>query len=103
MSPTQLSLRHLRDAGYLCAIVEVYNPHTRTRHDLFQIADILAVKPGETLMVQTTSASNVSARVRKITDNPHIAVIREAGIGIHVHGWAKRNNRWILAREIDCS
>jgi hypothetical protein len=101
VTPTQLSLRHLRENGYLCATVEVWNPHTRTRHDLFQIADILAVKPGETLMVQTTSSSNVSARVRKIADNPHISVIREAGIGIHVHGWRqkKKGARWEL-REV---
>lgn len=103
MTPTQLSLRHLRADGYVCEVVERFNHFTNTRHDLFNVADILAIRSGEVLMVQTTSSSNVAARVRKIADNPHVATIREAGIGIHVHGWKKnKSNRYEL-RSIDCS
>jgi hypothetical protein len=104
VTPTQLSLRHLRANGYLAEVVERWNAHTQTRHDLFQIADILAVRPGETLAVQTTTAPNVAARVRKIADNPNIGAIREAGWSVVVHGWRQnKNRRWELHKEVDCS
>ena len=103
LTPTQLSLRHLREEGYTAQVVEVWNPHARIRQDLFGIIDILALRDTETLAVQTTSAGNVSARVRKIADSEHISAIREAGWRILVHGWAKVGNRWTLTREVDIS
>jgi hypothetical protein len=39
------------------------------------------------LAVQVTSRSNVSARVRKITDSPLLPLVREAGIRVLVQGW----------------
>ncbi len=33
-SPTQLTLKHLRDDGWTAEIVEHWNPHARIRHDL---------------------------------------------------------------------
>ena len=62
LSPTQLSLRHMRADGWTAAVVEVWNPHARIRQDLFNIADILAVRGPDTLAVQTTTAGNTSAR-----------------------------------------
>ncbi|HQV57391.1 MAG TPA: hypothetical protein PKV27_05220, partial [Ilumatobacteraceae bacterium] len=59
-SPTTLSLKALRDAGYTVAIVEHFNPHMRIRQDLFGFIDIIAIRPGETLAVQTTSRSNMA-------------------------------------------
>ena len=102
-SPTKLTLRHLREQGYTCEVVEVWNPHARIRQDLFGIIDVLALKGDETLAVQTTSAKNVPARVRKIAESEHIAAIREAGWRIHVHGWEKVDHRWTLKREVDGS
>ena len=103
MTPTQLTLRHLRADGWTAEVVERWNPHARVRHDLFGFVDVLAVRGPDTLAVQTTSAANVPSRVRKIADSPTIPAIREAGWSIHVHGWAKKKNRWVLAREIDVS
>lgn len=103
LSPTQLTLRYLTAEGYTAAVVEKWNPHARIRQDLFGFIDVLAIRPGETLAVQTTTAANVASRVRKIGDHPNIAVVREAGWTIHVHGWAKRNGRWVLHKEIDVS
>lgn len=103
MSPTQLTLRHLRDQGWTAEVVEKWNPHARRRVDLFGIIDVLAVGPDGTLAVQTTSANNVSHRVRKIAESEHVGAIREAGWSLHVHGWAKRKGRWVLAREVDVS
>lgn len=102
LSPTQLSIRHLRTEGYTVEIVERWNPHTRTRHDLFGVLDLLALRGAETLGVQTTSNGNVAARVRKIAESQHIAALREAGWTLHVHGWAKKGNRWQL-RMVDVS
>lgn len=103
-SPTTLTLRHLRADGWpLVQVVEHWNPHARVRNDLFGFVDVLAVGPHGTLAVQTTTATNVPARVRKIAEHEHVAAVREAGWAIHVHGWAKRNGRWVLARWEDVS
>lgn len=102
-SPTKLTLRHLRAQGYTCQVVEVWNPHARIRQDLFGVVDVLALRGAETLAVQTTSASHVADRVRKIAESEHIGAIREAGWRFLVHGWAKVGNRWTLTREVDVS
>lgn len=101
-SPTQLTLRHLRNEGWTAAIVEFWNPHARVRNDLFGFVDVLALRGAETLAVQTTSDSNVSARLRKIADSPNIAAVREAGWSVVVHGWQKDGARWKL-RVVDVS
>lgn len=87
-SPTQNSLAILRAQGYECWIVEYWNSFTRKRVDLFGMFDILALRDGETLAVQTTT-SGVAARVKKITDSPYLDAVRKAGWRIEVHGWRK--------------
>lgn len=100
MTPTQRSLDYLRKQGYRVAIVERWNAHARIRQDLFGCIDLLAIKDGETLAVQTTSGSNVSARVKKIAEAEAIGDIRNAGWSFHVHGWRKNSkNRWVLRIE----
>lgn len=89
-SPTERSLAMLREQGFTAEVVERWNPHTRTRHDLFGFADIIAVRKGEILLVQTTSYSGVSSRIKKIADCEHAPVCRMANIGIHVHGWRQK-------------
>jgi hypothetical protein len=103
LSPTQLTLKHLRDQGYVAEVVEHWNPHARIRQDLFGFVDVLAVGKGETLAVQTTSAPNVSARMHKIADSPYIGAARDAGWTIRVHGWSKVKGRWVLKRDEDLS
>ena len=67
MSPTQRTLEHLRAAGYpLVQVVERWNPRAKVRQDLFGIVDVLAVNEAGIVAVQTTSASNVAARITKI-------------------------------------
>ncbi len=89
MSPTQRSLAYLRAQGYTPWITEHWHAFARRRVDLYGFIDILAIRPGEVLGVQTTSAANVSARVRKIGDSEYAPKLREAGIRLEVHGWAK--------------
>lgn len=105
LTPTQLTLRHLRDVdGWpLVEVVERWNPHARIRQDLWGFVDVLAVGPRGVLAVQTTTAANVSERIRKIADSPNVGAVRDAGVAIHVHGWRKRSGRWELHRNEDIS
>jgi len=95
ISPTQLSLKKLKDEGYLVAITEHWNPFARIRQDMFGFCDIMAIRDKEILFVQTTSATNANARIKKIANCEHVGIIRKSGIMIHVHGWHKnKSNRW---------
>lgn len=103
-SPTQRTLKKLRDEGYTAAVVERRNPGAFITHDLFGFIDILAIRGDETLAVQTTTGPNVAARVKKITGHENLAAVRAAGWTIHVHGWRKKkaNGRW-ECRVVDLS
>jgi hypothetical protein len=117
-SPTQRTLKYLRELGYLVAVVEKWNPHARIRQDLYGFIDVLAVKRDETLAVQCCSGgraagdqgeddkgrgSDVGDHVRKIAEHPNIGRVREANWRIVVHAWRKSaTGRWTL-REIDVS
>ena len=102
-TPTTRSLAHLRKTHALVAVVERWNPHVGIRQDLWTFIDIIAVGNGETVAVQTTSGSNVAARVKKITDADALPHLREAGWRILVHGWTKRANGKYELREVDLS
>lgn len=106
VSTTKLSIDHLRDQGWvLVEKVERYNAFTKRYNDLFGFGDIIALRPGEVLLVQSTvdrTGGAVAARVRKIAEHENVAAVREAGIAIHVHGWFKKDGRWQV-RVVDCS
>lgn len=89
-SPTQRSLKALRDEGYVAFVTEYWDAHAFKRKDLFGFGDILALKENEVTVVQTTSLSNISSRIKKITEHPNVAAVRKAGIRILVHGWGKK-------------
>ena len=91
MSPTQRSLKKLRDEGYTCAITERWNAHAKIRQDLFGFIDVLAFNDLITLAVQTTSGDNVSARIQKIMALPAARAWATGNIfrSIVVHGWRK--------------
>lgn len=104
MTPTARTLKKLRAEGWTAAVVERRNPGSFNTHDLFGFIDVLAIRGGETLAVQTTSASNVSSRLKKIADSEHVGAVRKAGWAIHVHGWRKiaSSRRW-ECRVVDVS
>lgn len=102
-SPTQRSLKVLRDRGYpLVQVVERWNGFARKRVDLFGIVDVIAVGD-DIVAVQTTSGSNMAARIKKITDHESLPVLRKANIRMLVHGWTKRPNGRYELREVDLS
>jgi hypothetical protein len=104
ISPTQLTLRALRQRGYLSAVVEKWNQHARVRQDLFGFADILAVrrdKPG-VLAIQATSRSNWSSRWTKCLSSAAVREWLGAGNRLEVWGWEKdHKNKWVYhGREV---
>lgn len=102
MTPTQRSLAKLRADGWTVCVVEKWIPATPAgykgrilRSDAFGFGDLLAAKvgvPGSTL-VQTTSGSNVAARIAKIKGIAEAGIWMAAGNRIEVHGWRKVGER----------
>ena len=96
----QRSLALMKKEGYLVAIAEHFNPWGRVRVDLFGFIDICAIKPevNGVVAVQTTSKSNVSARLTKILPKKEVKVWLQAGNDIEIHGWVKQKGRWEVDR-----
>lgn len=95
MSPTQRSLAYMRNQDYLCEVVERWNPYARIRQDLYGFIDILCVGD-DIVAIQTTTKSNMSARIAKIAEHENFTKVIESGMRVIVHGWYKKDNRWNL-------
>lgn len=97
-SPTQRTLKWLRDQGYTAAITEHWNSFVKRRQDLFGFVDIIALGDGVTIGVQATSGSNVSARVEKICGSDHVAAWINGRNRLLVVGWSKKGPRGKVKR-----
>ena len=98
VSLKQRSVLMLRRQGFDVADVERRIPRSFVTVDLFNFADLVAIRadvPG-VLAIQSTSTSNQAARVKKILDEPRALTWLRAGNRIEVHGWlkSKRTRRW---------
>lgn len=96
ISPTALTLAHLRRHGFLADVVERWLPHVHRRRDAFGFADILAIdcrEPG-LLLVQCTTQAHVRDRLAKARGRPELAAWLRAGGRFEVWGWGKRAGRW---------
>lgn len=95
MTPSQRSLKLLKDQGYLAQVVERYNMYARVRIDLFGIIDIVAIHPNKkgVLGIQTTSASNFSARLHKAEIIMALKIWLKAGNEFVIHGWGLKGAR----------
>tara|TARA_R110002126_G_scaffold13330_2_gene58022 strand:+ start:394 stop:717 length:324 start_codon:yes stop_codon:yes gene_type:complete len=103
-SPTVRTLARLRKENFdLVEIVEHYNFFSKKRHDCFSILDIIAIKDKDTYGIQVTSYSNISARVKKITESPALPFLRDAGWTILVEGWKKEKNGRYTSKIVDLS
>lgn len=93
-SPTEHSLAHYRKLGYICAITEHYNSFARRRQDLYGFIDIVAIHEEQSgvLGIQTTSKSNMSARILKIKKEPIAKTWLASGNRIVVDGWEKNKS-----------
>lgn len=86
-SPTQRSLKLLKDTGWNAEVVERWIHAIMRKQDLFNCIDIVAIRFGELAGVQVTSGSNVSARIAKIKKEPMMVKWLEANGTLYVHGW----------------
>ena len=101
MTPSQRTVLHLRKLGYQTANVESYNYFTKRKKDLYGCIDILAIGNGETLAVQVTSKSNMSARIKKIEASEFLAEMLRSGWRVIVHGWWKGTNGRYQLKEFE--
>lgn len=96
-SPTQRSLKHLRELGYHAAVVERWNQFAHIRQDLFNWVDIIAVHPQKGIIgVQTTTKDNQNARMVKARGNAALVAWLASGGFLHCHGWHKLKAHWVL-------
>ena len=92
-SPTQRTMKKLRADGYKPAIVEKFNkfagPHG-IRQDMFGIIDIVAIRPGEILGVQSCGQA-FSEHMKKLTLEcfQDCEDWLEAGGRLELWGWRK--------------
>jgi hypothetical protein len=82
----------MNERGYKCDVVESYNAFTRRKKDLFGIFDILAIGNGETVAIQLTSKSNMSTRIKKISESPMLPEVLRSNWRVLVLGWYKKEN-----------
>lgn len=103
-SLTALTIDYLYSQGcQLVQKVEVWNAFARKKNDLFQCWDVLAIKDEETIAVQVTSRSNVSARLRKIAEADSTPHLRRAGWTLLVWGWDKDSEGKWRVKEVNVS
>ena len=90
----------MRDAGYLCAIVEKWNMHAKIRQDLYGFIDVLAIKDEDIVGVQACTGGDVSTRMHKIIEHANYPSVIKA-MRIVIHGWRKSAaGKWTL-REVE--
>lgn len=93
-SPTQRTLHLLRKEGYTAQVVEKFVAWANRRIDLFGFIDVVGIHPDKQgiLGVQTTSGSNLSARIKKSQALAAYHIWLRAGNTIEFHGWRKLKN-----------
>lgn len=99
MSPMARTRRMLESEGYLVDTVERWIPGANVRRDLFGFLDLVAIREGETLGVQVTTADHVAHRRVKMLGLPSLPHVLRAGWRVEIHGWRKVKGRWTPRRE----
>lgn len=95
MTPTQRTMRFLRDQGRRCAIVERFNVHAGPhgqRQDLFGIIDIIALDPQRGVVGVQSCGSAFSAHKRKIMEEKYQEThdwLSTPGTVLELWGWRK--------------
>jgi hypothetical protein len=104
-SPTARTLKLLRAEGYLCEVVERWNPYARIRQDLFGFIDVLAVSGLATVGIQATDGSDHARRRKKILGHKNAGAWLNGGARqLEVWSWDKQGPRgkrklWTVRRE----
>lgn len=94
-SPTQRTIRELRNQGRVCAVVERFNafvgPHG-IRQDLFGIIDVLALDPERGVVGIQCCGTDFAAHERKILEErtqESIDWLSTPGTVLELWGWRK--------------
>lgn len=98
ISPTQRSLKKLREEGWTVGITEHWNPYANIRQDLFGFIDLLAFRGEKIMAVQTTSGENVTHRIDKMATIPAALKWVFGGHMLVIHGWRKMGKRGEVKR-----
>jgi len=94
-SPTQRTIRALKDQGRVCGIVERYNAHVGPhgiRQDLFGIIDIIALDPERGVVGIQSCGSDFAAHERKILEEraqESVDWLSTPGAKLELWGWRK--------------
>ena len=77
MSPTQRTIKALKDMGRICGIVERFNAHVGPhgiRQDLFGFIDIIAIDPDCGIVAVQSCGQDWTGHVQKLTGERNEAV-----------------------------
>jgi hypothetical protein len=104
LTPTQRTLRALREQGRVCAIVERFNAHVGPfgiRQDLFGIIDVLALDPERGVVGIQSTGQDFAGHLRKLTVERAQETtdwLMTPGTSLELWGWRKvKLNRGGLA------
>lgn len=92
ISPTQRTLRALRQRGLICAIVEKWIAQARIRQDLFGIIDILALDPARGVVGVQSTGTDFAGHHKKLTQDRTQACVdwlSTPGTALELWGWRK--------------
>lgn len=94
LSPTQRTLRELRNQGRICGIVERFNQHAGPfgiRQDLFGFIDIIALDPERGIIGVQSCGQAFSEHYRKITEERYQECFEwlRCGGKVELWGWRK--------------
>jgi len=96
LSPTQRTIRALKNQGVICAVVEKWNPHVGPhgiRQDLFGIIDVLALDPESGVRgIQCCAGSGFTKHWTKLTvDNAQASYdwLSTPGTSLEIWAWRK--------------
>lgn len=91
LSPTQRTLRELRNQGCVCDIVERFNPYAGEfgkRMDFLGFADLIACYPRSICAIQCCGQSFAEHKT-KILENENAPEWLKSGGRIEIWGWRK--------------
>ena len=80
----------LRKRGYIAENTEHWNAHAKVSQDLYGFVDVIGVRKEELVLVQTTSWTAMSSRLKKVRQSEAARwLITVPGVRIVLHGWKK--------------
>ena len=94
LSPSQRTIRELKDRGIICGVVERWIPNPKLpgggmRKDFLNIIDIVALDAGAVLGIQCTGASGFAEHDRKILSSEMSIEWLKAGAALELWSWRR--------------